>query len=240
MSIFGYEPEEEKRPSLQRTGMLTTGIALCIASIVAYLILIGLYFTDFWNYNTYLPLSVLAGAIPQILYICILVAFLRYLGNFNMQSVKTAITVVIILQIIYIFLVAGNNIANKIITADGSYSMHSWYSVIGAIFTIFNLISWAAYIVAGAVMLNTKSDFAGGIRTLGWVFIAVTIANIFVYIFRTFGASMIINSTGDMSSDSIGLLYAFLAVLSTLFDIITTISILYVFAKARQYNAINR
>lgn len=239
MSIFGYEPEEEKRPILQKTGMLTTGIALCIASIVVYLISIGLYFTDFWSSSTYLPLSILAGTIPGILYVGILITFLRYLGNFNTQSVKTAIMVIIVLQIIYIFLIAGNTIANRIIMADESYSMYSWYTVISAIFTIFNLINWIACFIASATMLNAKSDYVGSIRMLGWVLLSVTIVDIFIYIFRTFGIPMILNNMGAISHDYIGRLYAFISVFNALFMIILTIAFLYVFVKASRYNTIN-
>jgi len=240
MNIFGYEEEEQEIPSLQKTGMLSTGTVLCITALAFQFITIVLYFAPsvFTGENAYLynvTLMIITGG----LYIGVLAAFRSYLTNFHTQSVNTLFAVIIIYQIVSVLVSAGMMVGNITILRSDTADFTAWYKITSIFRTLLSIIGWILYFVAGAMLLSNKFDFIGGIRAVGGVIIAVNIASIFLFFFNIFGISMLINLM-DINYESHNILYRFTGIAGILVDIIAILPFLYVFNKARQYNTIHK
>lgn len=222
----------EANPQLRKTGTLTAGLVLSIVSIVAYLLyLVFCIISTEWE-NNYM-INTIISVIITALCIGVLVAFIPYLGNFNMQSAKALIFCMIgihavsaLMSVIFFFIhTAAMN--------SGNVSLSGIYGMINAVYLVFYIVYWAAAITLGAVLISNKSDFVGGIRAIGITYILLAVCSVFVYFLRMFGYSLmpdLLSSPATMKVYNI-----ILTSVSIISNIIVLAVYLYVFARASQY-----
>lgn len=236
MNIYGYEHEEDLKPQLKKTGTLTLGMVLSIATLVLYMLYIAFYSTQS-PFNINYGLSTGITAVIGISYIGVIISFIPYLSNFNMQSIKTIAYVIVILHIISVLMKIGFFALHKAME-DSMMSVSTWAQMTNAIYMIINLIFSVVSILFGGMMIANKSDFVGGIRFLGGVIIATTLSKMFIYIFQTFALPYII--MGMENNEGVASYYSILSSVSMVMNMCVIATYLYVFVKAWQYSSANR
>lgn len=235
MNIYGYEHEEDLKPQLKKTGMLTAGIVFGLATLLLYIVLISyniLVDNGYRNPGT----STIISIILTICYIGTIVSFIGYLGNFKMSSTRSLAYAVLVLNVISLFMTIGNHFFIEVINNNPEMSFNTYAALMNIVYLIWGIMAWGIQFGFGGTMVATKADFVGGIRTLGGIYLGITVAQIFFYIFHIYILPSMINAG---AFDSLWI-YSIIPVISLMVNAVIIIAYLYVFFKARQYSSANR
>jgi len=237
-NIYGFE-EPVQKPQLHNTRYLKAGIVLSSVAVAFSLFLIAYYILDSFSEDggSHIGYNIIS-VISTFLFVSILLTLLSYVGNFNMQSLKMLGILVIILFFISMMMDIGYSVWQRHMLESGTMSFSQWGAITGVLYMVFNLIFWAVGIAFSAVMISNKTDFVGGIRSLGTVYLTMILVNIAIYIIRLF-ALPYLSFLYDSAIDNMRLANALLSSVTLAFRVILFCTFIYVFSKARQYKAIN-
>lgn len=158
----------QKEPLLTHDRNLLIGKIFAVTAIILIIIeSIFTYFSIPMNIGMQLG-SFAINFISVILLIFILFILRYYLLNFGMDKTRIAVMTLIILLIIEF---AYSKLSTVMLFFIGRmYGVES-YATSAIIHSVFVIITLAAYLVVGIMLIVNRNDFVGGLRILGATFV---------------------------------------------------------------------
>jgi hypothetical protein len=230
METYGYDEQR-----LRNTGSANWGLWFSVIAIIINAVLLVVYFLFYKLEDAYI-INIVFTSATGILRICVMLAFVSYLGNFRMPAIRMLMIIGVVLSVILLLLGLTSISVYRLLLnlGDGDRA----YLVVNLIQTIFTFLHWVVCIAFGIMMMTTKNDFVGGIRSLGCVVVVITALFVLIYLFRRLFLHQIMDSMA-MDIEQIKLTKIFISAITTSLNIIILLTYTYVFNKAIRYKIAN-
>ncbi len=230
METYGYNEQRLRNTSSANWGLWFSAIAIIVNAI-----LLVVYFLFYKLEDAYV-INIVFTFATGVLRICVMLAFVSYLGNFRMPAIRMLMIVSVVLSIILLLLGLTSVSIYRLFLNLGDIDRA--YLAINLIQSIFTFLHWAVCIAFGIMMMTTKNDYVGGIRGLGLVIVIITTLFVLIYLFRRLFLHQIMDSMA-MELEQIRLTNTFISAIITSLNIIILLTYTYVFNKAIRYKITN-
>lgn len=229
----------KKEPLLSHDRNLLLGQVF--SAITIAILIVECLLMYFYNYNSPgIQLAVFGvNFLSAVFYIFVMFILRYYVLNFNMDKLRIILMTLIIFLIIQLAF-SKASLPFTIYIYRLSYEPEYWMGIMESIQAAIHLVILLTYFIGGIILLFNKTDFVGGLRWMGALFVLKVISSVTALWGRNMMTDKYIatqneGAVGQTAGDMISHLYILSNILPYIPPVLILLIFIFILEKAKQH-----